>query len=161
MAKYIRTDKLQDNLFIPVKLSDQIIKGTLAHTIKYLVDNRIDISIFESKIKNDETGRPAYNPKVLLKLVFYAYAKGIISSRKIQALAKENLVAMALAENTAPDFTVIAAFVSGMKDEISSVFVNILLVAEEMELLGNTVFPLCQHRFRLAKKGKFKREDFI
>ena len=115
MAYYIKTDKLQDNVFIPVRLSDQIIKGTLAHTIEYLIDNKIDISVFKRKIKNDVVGRPAYSPRLLLKLVLFAYANGIISSRRIQALAKENLVAMALAENTVPDFTSIASLSRGWK----------------------------------------------
>ena len=88
------------------------------------------------------TGRPAYDPRILLKLILYAYANGIISSRKIEAFARENIVAMALAENTTPHCSVIAGFVSGMREEIETVFVNILLVAEEMKLLGNTVFAL-------------------
>ena len=44
----------------------------------------MDVSIFEGRIKNDETGAPAYDPRILLKIVFYAYARGIISSRDIQ-----------------------------------------------------------------------------
>jgi hypothetical protein len=43
MAKYIKTDKLQNNLFVPLKLSNQIIQGTLAHTIEYIIDNKVDI----------------------------------------------------------------------------------------------------------------------
>jgi transposase len=142
MPKYINTDKLQDNVFIPLKLSEQIIKGTLAYTIQFLVDNKIDITPFILKIKNDKTGRPAYNPKILLKLILFAYSNGIISSRGIENFAQTNVVAMALCENMTPDFTVIADFVSGMKNEISSVFINILLVASEMDLLGNTTFAL-------------------
>ena len=61
MPKYIKTDKLQDNLFVPLKLSEQIIEGTLEYTIQFIVDNNIDITPFENKIKNDITGRPARN----------------------------------------------------------------------------------------------------
>jgi transposase len=142
MPKYIKTDKAQDNVFIPLKLSEQIIEGTLAYAIQFIVDNRIDISQFEKKIKNDKTGRPCYNPRILLKLILFAYSNGLISSRSIYNFAKQNVVAMALAENTTPDFTVIADFVAGMKDEITSVFINILLIASELNLLGNTTFAL-------------------
>ena len=142
MARYIPTDKIQDNLFVPVKLSDQIIEGSIAHTIMILIDHKLDLSVFDNKLRNDETGRPAYNPRVLLKLILFAYASGIVSSRKIQGFARENLVAMALAENQVPDFTVIADFIANMTKEIEAVFVNVLLVASEMDLLGNTVFAL-------------------
>jgi len=49
---------------------------------------------------------------------------------------------MALAENQTPDFTVIADFIFGMSSEIQNVFINILMVADDMKLLGNTVFAL-------------------
>jgi transposase len=161
MPKYIKTDKLQDNVFVPLKLSDQIIEGTLAYTIQFLVDNKINISPFENKIKNDITGRPAYNPKVLLKLILFAYSNGIISSRSIQNLARQNIIAMVLSENTIPDFTVIADFISDMKDEISSVFVNILLVASEMDLLGNTTFAIdgCKLPTNASKENSGKFSD--
>jgi len=142
MPKYIKTDKLQDNVFIPLKLSDQIVEGTLEFTIQYIIDNKIDISPFDIKIKNDHTGRPAWNPRVLLKIILFAYSRGIITSRDIQKLCRENVIAMALSENSIPDFTVIANFISSMKDEITKVFINVLLVTEELSLLGNTTFAL-------------------
>ncbi len=129
MPKYIKTDKYQNNVFIPLKLSEQIIEGTLEYTIQYIIDKKINIKPFEKKIKNDSTGRPAWNPKILLKIILYAYSKGIITSRDIEKLCKQNVVAMALSENSIPDFTVIADFISGMKDEIINVFINVLLIA--------------------------------
>jgi len=142
MPRYIHTDKEQDNLFIPLRLSDQIVEGTPASTIQYMVDTKIDMSIFDRKVRNDQTGRPAYNPRVLLKLIFFAYSCGINSSRRIHDFAEHNTQAMALCENQTPDFTVIADFVSGMTEQIKPVFINILLVADEMSLPGNTVFAL-------------------
>ena len=48
------------------------------------LETRLDTSIFDSRHKNDETGCPAYDPKVLLKVVLLAYSPGIISSRRIE-----------------------------------------------------------------------------
>jgi transposase len=107
-----------------------------------MVDHKIDMSMFEKNIKNDLTGRPAYNPRVLLKLILFAYSNGINSSRRIQNFALYNVLAMALAESQTPDFTVIADFITGMAEEIKTVFTNILLVAEQMNLLSSTVFAL-------------------
>ncbi len=136
MPKYIKKDKYQDNVFIPLKLREQIIEGTLEYTIQYVINNKINLKSFEKKIKNDSTGRPVWNPKILLKIILYAYSKEIITSREIEKLCKQNIVAMALSENSIPDFTVIADFISGMKDEIINVFINVLLIASELNLLG-------------------------
>ena len=54
-------------IMIPVSLETQLIPGTLEHTIHMVVENEIDISIFDEKYSNDETGCKAYNPKSLLK----------------------------------------------------------------------------------------------
>ena len=109
--KFIKTDKVQDNVFIPISLSGQIIEGTLEHVIQFMVDNKIDMSPFNDKIRNEFTGRPAWNPKVLLKIVLFAYSNGIITSRSIENLCSRNVVAMALSENSIPHFTVIADFI--------------------------------------------------
>ena len=100
------------------------------------------MSIFAGKYRNDETGRAAYDPKILLKLVLLAYSRGLISSRKIEQACRENVVFMALACGQHPDHSTIAAFVSSMKDEILPLFRDVLLVCEEMNLLGGTMFAL-------------------
>ena len=96
----------------------------------------------EKKFKNDETGRPAYDPKVMLKIILLAYSKGIISSRKIEAACKENILFMALSCRQSPDHSKIAEFISAMKEEIEPLFRDILLVCEELKLLGGTSFAL-------------------
>ena len=82
MAKYKHYDYAQ-NVLIPVSLEDQIVPGTLEFAIQTLVEERIDTSIFDKRYNNDETGCRAYDPKVLLKVVLFAYSRGLISSRKI------------------------------------------------------------------------------
>jgi hypothetical protein len=52
---------------LPVRLSEQLQPGTFEHTINYLVDEEIDLSVFDSRYCDDETGSPAYDPAVLLK----------------------------------------------------------------------------------------------
>lgn len=160
MARYRNTDKYQNNVFLPIKLSEQIVDGTLSATIQYMIDQKIDMSSFEQYAKNDKTGRPAYNPRVLLKLILFAYSNGIISSRRIALFSQENVVAMALCENETPDFTIIASFISSHGEDIKKVFINILLVADEMNLLGNTTFALdgCKLPSNASKEqsGTFK-----
>jgi transposase len=141
MAKYKSYDYSQQVL-LPVSLEDQLVPGTLEFALHTLVDTRMDMRVFEEKYRNDETGRAAYDPKILLKVVLFAYSRGIVSSRKIERACQENVIFMALACRQKPDHSTIAAFVSSMKDEILPLFRDILLVCEEEGLLGGTVFAL-------------------
>jgi len=141
MAKYKRYDYSQ-NVLIPVSYHEQLMPGTLEFAIHTLVDSRIDLSIFEDRYNNDETGRRAYDPKVLLKVVLFGYSRGLISSRRIEQACRENVVFMALSCGQQPDHSTIAAFVSSMKDEILFLFRDVLLVCEQEGLLGGTSFAL-------------------
>jgi transposase len=102
----------------------------------------MDMSIFDDNYQNDDTGRRAYDPKILLKAVLFAYSRGLISSRRIERACRENVTLMALSGNQRPDHSTIAAFVSSMKDEILPLFRDVLLVCEQENLLGGTFFAL-------------------
>ena len=141
MAKYRRYDFSQ-SLLIPVYFEEQLIPGTLEFAIHTLVETRMDMSIFDDNYQNDETGRHAYDPKILLKVVLFAYSRGLISSRRIERACRENVTFMALSGNQRPDHSTIAAFVSSMKDEILPLFRDVLLVCEQEKLLGGTFFAL-------------------
>jgi transposase len=127
---------------IPVSLEDQLMPGTLEFAIHTLVEDRMDLSVFNDRYDNDETGRWAYDPRVLLKVVLFGYSRGLISSRKMERACRENITFMALTCGQCPDHSTIAAFVSSMKDEILPLFRDVLLVCEESHLLGGTLFAL-------------------
>ena len=141
MAKFKRYDYSQ-KVLIPVSLEEQLVPGSLEFAIHTLIDTRMDMSVFEDKYKNDETGRSAYDPKILLKVVLLGYSRGLISSRQIERACCENVTFMALSGNQRPDHSTIAAFVSSMKDQILPLYCNILLVCEQENLLGGTFFAL-------------------
>jgi transposase len=141
MARYKPYDYRQTHL-IPVSLEHQLLQGTLEHTLHLLVDHHMELSLFDARYTNDATGCPAYDPKILLKVVLFAYSRGIIGSRRIEGLCRNHVICMALACLQHPDHSTIAAFVSSMQAEILSVFCDVLLVCEEQQLLGGTVFAL-------------------
>ncbi|MGO9145288.1 MAG: hypothetical protein ACLQDF_02885 [Desulfomonilia bacterium] len=58
--------------------------GTLEFAIHTLADERMDVSIFDEKYRNDETGRRAYDPRIQLKVVLLGYSWELTSSRKIE-----------------------------------------------------------------------------
>jgi transposase len=141
MAKYKYYDYSQTKL-IPVSLEEQLMPGTLEFAIHSLVETRMDRSVFDNRYANDETGRLAYDPKILLKVVLFGYSRGLISSRQIERACKENVTFIALTCGEQPDHSTIAAFVSSMRGEIQPMFRDVLMVCEEEGLLGGTFFAL-------------------
>jgi transposase len=126
MARYKEYSCDQGKL-IPVSFREQIIPGSFEFALNDIVDNVLDLSLFEKRFSNDETGAPAYDPRVLLKIVLYAYSRGINHSRDIARCCVENVMFMALSADTRPHFTTIADFISSMHEEIAPLFRNILL----------------------------------
>jgi transposase len=111
--------------------------GTLDYN---LVEKHIDLGIFDGKYSNDETGRLAYDPKVLLKVVLLGYSRGLMTTRKIEQACKDNIVLMALSCSQHPVHSTIASFVSSIGNEILPLFRNILMCAR------NWVFQQAQRR---------------
>jgi transposase len=129
-------------VMLPISLQDQLVPGTLEHTISQLVDEHVNLSVFDRRYNNDETGATAIHPKILLKIILLAYSKGMISSRQMECACRENIIFIALSYGYAPDHSTIAQFISSMQSEIQVIFSNILLVCEELGLLGGTHFSL-------------------
>ena len=141
MARYKGYDYSQ-TVLIPVSFENQLLRGTLEFAIQELVERHMDTSIFGSRYKNDERGCAAYEPKIRLKVILLASARGSISSRKIEQAGGENVTFMALACGQGPDHSTLAAFVASLKAEINSLFRAVLLVCAEQDLLGGTHFAL-------------------
>jgi len=141
MAKF---KPLNENqlVMLPISLHDQLVEGTLEHTISELVEKHLDLSVFDARYKNDETGAAAIHPKILLKVILLAYARGMISSRQIERACQENIIFIALSYGYAPDHSTIAQFISSMQSQVESIFSNTLLVCEELGLLEGTHFSL-------------------
>jgi len=141
MARYKPVDRHLSKM-LPVKFSEQIIPGTFEYAVNWLVDHQIDVTVFDARYRNDETGATAYDPSVLLKIVLVGYARGLVSSRAIERACRENIVFMALSGDSAPHFTTIAAFIAKMPNEITSVFRDVLLVCDEQGLIGKELFAV-------------------
>jgi transposase len=141
MAKYIHYDYNQ-NLMVVINFQDQWQAGTFEHAWYYLITQKLDLSIFDKVFKNDHEGRPAYDPAILLKIILFAYPKGITSSREIQWCCQTNIIFKALSCDSIPHFTTIASFVSGYPEQIETLFEQILLICNEQGLLGHELFAI-------------------
>ena len=141
MPRYIPYDYNQQ-ILMPVSLKDQILPGTMEYVIHHIVEEELDMRSLEDDIKNETTGRPAIDPKILFKIVLLAYSKGIIYSRRIEKACRDNVLFMALSCGIHPDHSTIASFISGMKDKLLPLFQEVLLICDRQGLLGGTHFSL-------------------
>jgi transposase len=141
MARYKHYDYRQTKM-LPVSFDRQILPGTFEHTLNELIDEQVDLTVFEERYRNDDTGAPAYDPAILLKVILFAYSKGITSSREIAKLCRENVVFMALSADSAPHFTTIADFIATLDLEITKIFRDVLLVCDEAGLIGKEMFAV-------------------
>ena len=159
MPKFIPYDPSQSKMVV-VNYADQLQPGTFEHAIHFLIEQKLDLTIFNPAFNNDDTGRPAYDPAILLKIILFAYSKGITSSREIQWSCETNIIFKALSCDSVPHFTTIANFVSGYSDEIETLFEQVLLICDEQGLLGKELFALdgCKMPSNAAKEwsGTFK-----
>jgi len=130
------------NTMVVINFLDQLQPGTFEHAIYSLVENNLDLSVYFPAYKNDDNGRPAYDPAILLKIILFAYSKGITSSREMAWCCQTNIIFKALSCDTVPHFTTLASFVSGHTDAIEAVFEQILLTCEQNGLLGHELFAI-------------------
>lgn len=66
MARYKAIDL--SPRFLAVDLEKQLLPGSFAHAVHYLLDHDFDLSSFDARYRNDDTGASAYPPGMLLKI---------------------------------------------------------------------------------------------
>jgi transposase len=118
-----------------------MLPGTFEWTLGYLID-RTDLSLFDLQYDNDEKGAPAYQPAVLLKIIFYCYSRGIITSRPIEQATKTNIAVKALAADAEPDHDTIAHFISSNGEAIKDLFTQILIQCGQLGLINGEMFAI-------------------
>jgi transposase len=143
MARYKHTETENgQGLFLSVNLKEQLLPGTFEYMLNDLIGKRIDISMFDKNYKNDQTGAKAIPPGVLIKLIIYGYSKGVKSSRGLDELSRNNIIAKALAEDMEPHWTTIADFISSNSGMFKETFVKVLAYCAELGLIGGQTFAI-------------------
>jgi transposase len=131
IPKFIPTNRDQQYLF-PPSIKDWLPERHLAQFIVDIV-SQLDLRPIAETYAGK--GFKAYHPEILLSLLFYGYATGVFSSRKIEKATYDSVAFRFISANTHPDHDTIAAFRKRFLDQLSPLFVEILMVAREMGLL--------------------------
>lgn len=110
---------------LPPSLDEWVPKDHPARILSEILE-RIDIKGFrEAKTE----GRPAYHPRMMLKVLLWGYANGIRSSRKIESKLTTDVAFMWLAALEKPDFRTICLFRTTNRNLIEKVFAEVVLLA--------------------------------
>jgi len=140
MARYKPVDTQPK--FVAIDLAAQLLPGTFEHALHHLLEQAIDLTPFDARYRNDQTGAPAYAPAMLLRIVLFAYSRGIISSRAIARACEEQVTFIALSGDSRPHFTTIAHFVSTLGEQIAPIFAAVLAVCDRQGLIGREMFAI-------------------
>ena len=146
---------------IPLSFEKQIVPGSFEFALNYIVDNELNLSVFDSNFKNDKTGATAYDPAIILKIILYAYSRGIHTSREIERACNENVMFMALSADTHPHFTTIASVISSMKDQIVPLFRDVLTLCYSEGLISQEMFAIdgCKISSNCSKEWSGTKAD--
>ena len=113
-------------MLMPASLQDWLPEGHPARFIESVVE-RLDVGPLRAAY--DGRGKAAYDPKMLLALLFYGYMTGVMSSRRIEQGCYDSVAFRYLSGNTSPDHVTISEFRRRFLPEMKEYFVQILLIA--------------------------------
>ncbi|SDT94760.1 Transposase domain [Halopseudomonas salegens] len=95
MPRFKTYDYIQHSMVV-INYQEQLQPGTFEYAVHYLIEHKLDLSVFYPRYRNEDTSRLAYDPAILLKIILFAYSKGITSSRQIQWCCETNILFKAL-----------------------------------------------------------------
>ncbi|HEB51830.1 MAG TPA: IS1182 family transposase [bacterium] len=119
---------------LPPSLRDWLPEDHLCYFISDTVD-QLDIRPIVKKYRKGGSGNVAYHPRLMLKLLIYAYSTGVFSSRKIARQIEENVAFRVLAAGQAPSHRSICRFRQLHIAEFQELFVQVVQIAAESGLL--------------------------
>ena len=102
------------------------------HSARFVVEVVSKLDLHELKMPYTGVGSEAFNPEMLLAMLFYGYATGVFSSRKLEDATHDSIAFRYIAANTHPDHDTIAAFRKRFIEQLKPLFLQILLLAKTL-----------------------------
>ena len=114
---------------LPPSIQDWLPEKHLARFVVDIVD-RLDLRALERRYGGG--GKPPYHPALLLALLFYGYATGVFSSRKLEQATHDSVAFRFITGDAHPDHDTIATFRKRFLKELEGLFVQMLVLAKVM-----------------------------
>src|SRR5437899_7809760 len=132
MSRTFKTVDYTQALELTVRLGDCL---PPEHLARFVVDSVAQLDLSALSARYGTRGGEPYAPEVLLGLLFYGYATGVFSSRKIERATYEAVPFRFIAGNQHPDHDTLATFRRTFLPELKDLFVQVLLLAQEAGVL--------------------------
>jgi transposase len=129
--KFLEVDR-ETLYLLPPSVQDWLPEGHLARFVVEIVE-QLDLRSLKASYAG--RGSQPYNPAMLLALLFYGYSTGVFSSRKLERSTYDSVAFRFIAANRHPDHDTIATFRKRFLKELSGLFVQILMIARQMNML--------------------------
>ena len=121
-------------LLLPAALREWLPEDHLAYFISDVVD-QLDLSEITARYEGERRGGPPYHPKMMVKVLLYAYCVGVPSSRRIAARLHEDIAFRVLAANNTPDFRTISDFRKDHLAALAGLFLQVLVFCQRAGLV--------------------------
>jgi transposase len=132
MSRKFRTANYEETLKQTIRLEEAL---PPEHLARFIVDIISQLDLTKIYKRYAAQGGEAIAPEILLGLLFYGYATGTFSSRKIEKASRESIPFRFIAGGVHPDHDTIANFRKTFLAEIQELFVQVLLLAETVGVL--------------------------
>ena len=130
MGKSYRPYYPDEELLLPPSLREWLPENHLAYFVSDVVDN-LDLSAIEAVYGEEKRGQPPYDPRMMTKLLVYAYCVGVFSSRRMQRRLAEDIAFKVLAAGNEPNFRTISDFRKIHLETLEGLFEQVLKIALE------------------------------
>lgn len=165
MAKLaIKSDNRKQNLLLPPSLDELVPENHMVRVVDAVID-RLDISDILSTYRGG--GNSAFNPKMMLKVLVFAYLSNVYSSRRIEELLKRDIYFMWLAGMKRPDFRTINYYRGKrLKDGFDTVFTQVVRLLHEegfvslkVQYIDGTKIESVANKYTFVWRGSVEKYD--
>ena len=133
-AKKFRSYDQGQSFLLPPSLDDWLPQGHTARFVSEVVDDMLDLTAVYASYTN-ATGAPPLDPRMMLKLMIYAYSTGVTSSREIERRCQVDVAFRWLSANTAPDYRSLSRFRRRHLDALDDLFGQVLVLCANAGLV--------------------------
>jgi transposase len=129
-SKTFRAWEIDQTRLFPPSVRDFVPQGHLAHLVRDLVRDELDLGPIIAKYE-ELRGCPPYHPAMMTALLLYALCRGVYSSRRMEQACEERVDFMAVTGMGKPDHSTICKFRNDHREELSQLFLQVLALCRE------------------------------
>jgi len=145
---FISGENRNQMVLLPDSIDDYVDEYNAVRVIDAYI-NHLDLEMLGfAKAKPNETGRPMYNPKDLLKLYLYGYMNRVRSSRRLETETIRNLEVIWLMNKLSPDHKTIARFRHDNTAALKNVFRDFVKLCMKLNLYGKELVAIDGSKFK-------------